>query len=172
MVLYLAENHGADLKKGFIVDALPFYATLMGGPSATADSMKPIADGIRANPAASNSGPRYDQMMKAMATSDADQAMIRGWGKASDPAVVANALADDLTLDLRPGLAQIATPLTLIYPDYAAMGSPKGATDAMYRGAYADDKTMQFVAATSSLHFIMLDQPAQLDAALDAFLAN
>jgi pimeloyl-ACP methyl ester carboxylesterase len=172
MLLYLAEKHPADIKKGFIVDALPFYGVLMGGPTATSESLKPIADSIRANPQKMFDEPRYSQMLKSMVSSDDHQALIRTWGKASDPGVSVNAMADDMTLDLRPGLGAITTPLTLIYPDYAPAGSPKGVSDMMYRGAYASDKTMSFVLATDSLHFIMFDQPAQLDAALDKFLAN
>ncbi len=172
ILIYLAEHHGADLRKAMIVDSLPFYATLMMGSTATSQAMKPMADGIRANPQAATGGARHDQMMKSMATSDADQAMISAWGKASDAGAVSNALADDLTLDLRPGLPSITTPITLVFPDYVPLGTPAGATVAMYHGAYATASTVSFVPATNSLHFVMLDQPAQFDAALDAFLAK
>jgi pimeloyl-ACP methyl ester carboxylesterase len=172
MLLYLAEHHPADLKKGLIVDALPFYSTLMLGPAATVAQAQPIADGIRANPAGVLGGARYDAMMKSMATSDADRAMIAAWGKASTGATVANAIADDMTLDLRPDLAKITPPLTLIFPDYVAVGAPAGTTSGMYHAAYAAVPGMKFVEAKDSLHFIMFDQPAQFNAALDAFLAN
>lgn len=171
MILYLAENHGADLKKGLMVDAFPFYATLMGGPGATVASMKPMADGIRSGKQKMTDQQRA-QMLSAMATSQSDRDTIAAWGKASNDGTVANALADDLTLDLRPGLGAITTPLTLVYPDYAPMGSPKGANDAMYHGMYAADTHVTYVPATDSVHFVMLDQPAQMNAALDAFLAN
>ena len=80
--------------------------------------------------------------------------------------------ADDMTLDIRPGLADISVPLTLIYPDYVPLGAPKGNSDAMYHGAYAAAKSLTFVRADNSLHFVMFDQPAQFNAALDAFLAQ
>jgi pimeloyl-[acyl-carrier protein] methyl ester esterase len=171
MTLYLAEHHPADLKKALMVDALPFYSTLMAGPQATADSMKPMADAIRSG-ASKMSPDQRDKMLASMATAASDKAMISDWGKASDSSVVANALADDLTLDLRPGVTAIPVPLTLIYPDYVPVGSPKGATDGTYRGAYAGVPHMTFVRADNSVHFVMLDQPAQMDAALDAFLAE
>ena len=172
MVLYLAEKHPGDIKKGMLVDSLPFYSTLMMGPNATVAQAQPIADGIRADPSGVMSGPRYDAIMKSMATSDADRATIIAWGKASTPATVANAIADDMTLDLRPDLSKITAPLTLVYPDYVAMGAPPGSTGAMYRGAYAAAPGMHFVEAKNSLHFVMLDQPATMDAAIDAFLAQ
>lgn len=172
MVLYLAEIHPGDLKKGMLVDALPFYSTLMLGPQANVAQATPIADKVRANPASAMGGARYDVMMKSMATSEADRAMIMGWGKLSNAPTVANAVADDMTLDLRPGLSKITIPLTLIHPDYTALGAPAGSTDAMYRADYAAVPGMTIVEAKNSLHFIMLDQPAQLEAALDAFLSK
>jgi hypothetical protein len=47
-------------------------------------------------------------------------------------AIVVHAIADDLELDLRPGLAATQVPLTLLHPDYAPVGAPPGAVDAMY----------------------------------------
>jgi pimeloyl-ACP methyl ester carboxylesterase len=171
MLIYLAEHHPADIREGMIVDSLPFYATLMAGPTATADGMKPIADKIRANSAPMDPA-SYDQMIKSMVSAPADQAMIRAWGKASDGAVIANAIADDLTLDLRPDLPKITTKLVMLYPDYVPAGRPAGATAAMYSAAYASAPGIKLVQITNSLHFIMLDQPQQFETALDAFLAN
>jgi pimeloyl-ACP methyl ester carboxylesterase len=111
-------------------------------------------------------------MLKSMATAQADVDTIAAWGKASDPSVVANATADDLTLDLRPELSAIKTPITLVYPDYVPLGRPAGASDAIYRAAYASVPHMTFVPVSNSLHFVMFDQPAQFNAALDAFLAS
>jgi pimeloyl-ACP methyl ester carboxylesterase len=171
IVLYLVENHPADFKKAMIVDQLPFFANLMLGPTATVAQATPMADKIRSGTSKMN-GAQSAQMMAGMATAQSDKDMISGWSKASDPSVVANALADILTLDLRPGLAAVTVPITLVYPDYAARGTPKGATDRMYRSAYAPIKGMTFVLADNSLHFVMLDQPVEFNAALDAFLAQ
>jgi len=98
--------------------------------------------------------------------------MIFGWWKASDTSAFANALADDMTLDLRPGLAAITTPITLVYPDYAPIGVPKGATDGVYHAAYTGAKKATLVPIENSPHFVMLDQPALFNTALDAFLAK
>lgn len=171
MTLYLAEHHAEHLKKALIVDALPFFATVGGNSNATVASMAPIAAGIRAN-AAPDTPQQLAKRMASMATEQSNKDLIAGWSQTSDATVLRNALADDLILDLRPRLSTITTPLTLIYPDYAPLGVPKGATDAQYSGAYAAVLKMKFVLVTNSLHFIMLDQPKQFDAALDSFLAN
>lgn len=171
MALYLAEHHPDHIRKALLVDALPFFATVMGNPNATVESMTPIAAGIRAN-TTPDTPERMAQRMAGMAVAQSDKDMVLNWSKSSDPSVVRNALADDLTLDLRPDLAAISTPLTLMYPDYAPLGSPKGAAEGRYRGAYSTVPHMTFVPVTDSLHFIMLDQPTQFESALNAFLAN
>jgi pimeloyl-[acyl-carrier protein] methyl ester esterase len=154
-----------------LVDALPFFATLMMGPNATVEAVKPMAEQVRAGKDQMSDAQR-DQMMRSMATAPADLAMIKGWSAASDRGVVANAIADDMTLDLRPGLATLTTPIVLLHPDYSTLGSPPGVSDQMYRTAYAAAPSVKVVEIAPSLHFIMLDQPAKFDAALDAFLAN
>lgn len=172
MVLYLAEHHAGDLKKGMMVDALPFYAALFGGPNATVDSISPMAEAIR-NGKSKMSGDQEMMMLASMATSQSDQDRIAAWGKATDKSAVTNAMADDLLLDLRPGLAKITTPLTLLIPDDTSLGRPPGSTEAMYRDLYAAAAThMTFVPIANSRHFAMFDQPAQFNAALDAFLAQ
>lgn len=171
MTLYIAEHHPEHLKKALLVDSLPFFGTLMGGPSATAQSMKPIADKVRASDN-QMSPAQYDQMMKSMATAPADLATIKAWGTASDKSVVARAMADDMTLDLRGDLAKVATPITLLHPDYAALGTPPGTMDQVYKAAYAAAPGVTVIEIAPSLHFIMLDQPAKFDMALDAFLAK
>jgi len=171
MILYLAERHAADLKKALIVDSVPFFATVRMGPNATAAQAAPLADAIRSGRSKMTDADSA-QMMASMATAQADRDMISLWSKASDPSALANALADDLTLDLRPGLAAISTPITIVYPDYVPLGVPKGATDGTYHAAWAGAKAVIFVPVAASLHFVMLDQPAQFNAALDAFLAQ
>lgn len=171
MTLYLVEHHPDHIKKALLVDALPFFATVMGNTRATVESMTPIAVGIRAN-STPDTPERMAQRMATMAVAQSDKDMISGWSKSSEPSVIRNALADDLTLDLRSGLATISTSLTLVYPDYAPLGSPKGAADGQYRGAYSAVPHMTFIPVTDSLHFVMLDQPKQFESALNAFLAN
>ncbi|MDQ2860717.1 MAG: alpha/beta hydrolase [Pseudomonadota bacterium] len=170
IALWLAEHHPADLKKVLIVDAVPFFAQVMMDPATTPEQARPMAERLRT--AAPRSDAAMTKMIDYMVTSPADRARVAAWSKASDHAVVQNALADDLELDLRPGLAAIGAPITVLFPDYVALGVPAGATDATYGAAFAalPRKTMKRV--DGSLHFIMFDQPAVFAADLDAFLAS
>jgi pimeloyl-ACP methyl ester carboxylesterase len=169
MLLYLAEHHGDHFKKILIVDALPFFAVAMMGPAATVEMVKPFADRARAS---ATPPPNREQMIAGMVTSDANRAMVSGWGAASDGATVNNAFADDIELDLRPGLASIPVPITLLYPDNAPGGANPATMDALYQGAFAPVPRKTLIRIDGSRHFIMLDQPAQLEAALDGFLKD
>jgi len=170
IALYLADHHPDHLRKVLIVDALPFYGMVFGGPQATVQAMTPIATMIRNGPPMPKA--QSDQMIAAMVSAPADRDRVSGWSKASAPSVVANAAADDLTLDLRPDLASIKTPITLLYPDNVPNGMPAGTADGFYTAAFAPLPNKTLVRIDQSRHFIMFDQPAAFDKALDAFLGS
>jgi pimeloyl-[acyl-carrier protein] methyl ester esterase len=173
-LLYLSEKHPEHLKKVLIVDALPFFGG-MQDPKATADSVRPMAAKVRDAMSAS-SGPvtaaSLEPQMRAMSKDPSSVHMISEWGALSDRGVVARALYDDFTLDLRPGLAGIRTPIVLLYPDNAPLGVPAGMMAKVYPAVYAPAATVKPVLVADSQHFIMLDQPQAFAQALDAFLAQ
>ena len=75
---------------------------------------------------------------------------------------------EDLTTDLRPAMAGIATPITLVYPFSVAM--PRERADAFYHAAFASAPNVTYAPVADSGHFIMLDQPVAFAAAVTAFL--
>ena len=175
MGLYLAEHHPEHLKKVLMVDSLPFYGVLMGGPDTTTEKLKPMAEGARyamthstPEQAAANS----DKIISMMVNDPEGKRLAIGWGKLSDRTVVANAMVEDMLLDLRPGLPTIKTPMTLVYPFDAASGMPLERWDWLYHSQYAPLPGIALVRVDGSKHFVMFDQPAKFDAALDAFLAK
>ncbi len=117
-------------------------------------------------------GRSMEPQIARMVSSPADRAMVVGWSVQSDHGAVMHALYDDLTLDLRPGLAGIRTPIVLLYPDNAPAGAPEGAMDRMYPPVFAPAATIRTQRIDKSLHFIMLDQPQAFATALDAFLKD
>ncbi len=167
MALYLAEKHPDHFKKVMLVDALPFYGVAIVGPTATAEALKPMAENIRNAPKKMELN---DQMAAMMATAPADRATMVAWGRESEAATVNNAVADDFTLDLRPDLAAVTATTTLVYPDYKPLG--RSGTELLYGGQYAPLKTIKLVQIQNSVHFVMFDQPAQFQAAVEAFLKN
>jgi pimeloyl-[acyl-carrier protein] methyl ester esterase len=170
IALWLAEHHPDHVKKVMLVDALPWVATVFISPNVNMQTATAVAEHIRTGPPQSEA----DQVKtnKSMMTKEADQATVLAWEKAGDQHVIQAALADDMELDLRPGLAAIKTPVTVLYPDYTPLGVPPGATDGRYGGAFAALPGVKLKRVDHSLHFIMFDQPQAFAADLDAFLAG
>ena len=173
MGLYLAEHHPEQLKKVLVVDSLPFFGVLMGGPAATAETIKPMADRMEASMSAPGNGAYDPTPMMARMVKDPDGLKtVVSWSKASDPSVGGRAMGDDMTLDLRSGLPALQTPITLVYPFDPTMGVPLAQWDALYASQFAPVPHKTLVRVDDSRHFIMFDQPAKFDAAIDAFLAG
>ncbi len=158
--LALAERSPAHMAKLLIVDSLPFYGVMVGGPTATADSVAPIANAMRASttplPEAQLKG-----MMAMMATAPADVEKITAWSRASEPSVVGRAMGDDVATDLRPDLAKVSVPVTVLYETVLEPAIAAG---------YAPLTTKTLIPVPNARHFIMFDQPARFDAEVDAFL--
>ena len=173
-LLYLAQHHPEHLRKVLIVDALPFFGG-MQSPTATADSVRPQAARMRDMMLAAKGQATAAQLEPQMARMSKDAAtrhMIAEWGALSDRTVVGRAMYDDLTLDLRPGLAAMTTPIVLVFPDAVPVGMPAGMAEPLYHRLYADAKSVTPKMVADSAHFVMLDQPEAFAKELDAFLAG
>jgi len=164
----LAARHPADVGRLMVVDALPFIGAILA-PGSTAASIAPQAAAIRDRTAAQ---PRSPTPVTAdpggiWSITPAGRIQVAQWSRSADPRAVAQALYEDMTTDLTPELAKVtARPFTVLY---AAGAGPMVAPlwENAYRGSPA---TLEAVGG--SYHFIMLDQPAAFNAALDRFLAN
>jgi pimeloyl-ACP methyl ester carboxylesterase len=170
MALMLARTHPEDAGKLVIVDALPYVGVIFN-PMATVEMVRPQAAALRDGMiGASVDAFKAQQAASAarLVTAPADQARLLDWSLASDRRVLAESFYEDLTIDLRPDLAGIATPTVLIYP--VAAGEDAATTEAIYKTNYAAKPNITFRRIDNSRHFIMLDQPAAFQSALDAAL--
>ena len=172
LTLMLAQRHPEDVSRALIVDALPFYAMLFG-PDATAASIEPRVAALRDGIAAMTDDVwRAQQAATAarLTSTTEGRALLLADSMASDRSVVARALYEDAVTDMRPALAGIRTPLTIVY------AVNPYATEATYgrlmRGGYASAPDVRFVPVEPSYHFIMLDQPARFQQVLEAFLSD
>jgi pimeloyl-ACP methyl ester carboxylesterase len=159
--LALAERHPEHLSKLLIVDALPFFGVVMGGPTATVETVRPMAEGMRARMSGRMPEAMARGMMAQMVTAPADVDRVTAWSMASEPSVVASAMTDDMLADLRPGLASIRTPVTVLY---------ESALEALIQAGYATLGPKTLIVVPGARHFIMYDQPARFEAEVDAFL--
>lgn len=171
--LMLARAHPADVGKLMVVDSLPYIGDIFL-PGATVAQVQPQAKTLRDKEIASYGKPADDAAATAtangLALKPASRAKVAAWVKQADPRVTGEALYEDMTTDLRPDMAAIATPITLVYPWSAQL--PQEKADAFYHAEYAKAPHVTFVPVGDSAHFVMLDQPAAFQAALDAFLAK
>ncbi|RMB36994.1 pimeloyl-ACP methyl ester carboxylesterase [Sphingomonas sp. PP-F2F-G114-C0414] len=172
VALMLAKAHPEDVGKLMIVDSLPYIGEIFA-PGATVAALEPQAKAMRAGMAAAYGKPANPAanaaLAERMALKPASRTAVAGWAAKADARVAAQAMYEDLTTDLRPAMASIAAPITLVYP-WNAVGPTKPVADALYRKAYAPAPRVTFVDIGDAAHFVMLDQPAAFQAALDAFL--
>jgi len=171
MGLMLALQHPEDIGKLMIVDSLPFYSVLFGASDSAAAA--PQAAAMR-DTILAESQEAYAQgecgMVPALVRSPEGLKAATGWAIASDKSVVARAMYEDMTTDLRPRLHEIKTPVTVLYPFDPSAGFPQAAVDGLYRENFAPLQNKTMVRIDNSYHFIMLDQPDAFAAQVDAFL--
>lgn len=173
--MLFAKAHPDHVARIMVVDALPYFAVLMAPPGIdpTPAMVAPQAAMMRDRIAASYGKPldpaAAEAQTRGLALKPDSIAKMKRWAAAADPRVTAEALYEDLTTDLRPALAAIATPITLVYP-WNAGGPTRPMVDAFYRKQYAPGPHITYVDIGDAAHFVMLDQPAAFQAALSRFV--
>ncbi|MGD0258879.1 MAG: alpha/beta hydrolase [Verrucomicrobiota bacterium] len=171
MGLMLAVQHPEDTGKLMIVDSLPFFSALFGATNAAAAAPQAAAmrDTILAETQDAYAQGEKTFLPTLVKSPDGLQAAIQ-WAIASDKSVVARALYEDMTTDLRPRLREIKTQVSILYPWDPSTGMPQATSDGLYRESFAPLPNKTIVRIDGSFHFIMLDQPDAFAAQVDAFL--
>jgi pimeloyl-ACP methyl ester carboxylesterase len=173
LAMMLAARYPGDVRKMVIVDTLPYYAVLFQ-PGATVESVQPMAAGIRAEMvkmSAEEYAAGEKTMLPGMAISEAGQRAAYESSVASDRAVVAEALYEDLLTDMRPEVGKIQTPTLVLYAyDATAKMPPANAYEGMMQDGYKAMPHVTLVKVDGSRHFMMYDQPGKMDAAMEGWL--
>ncbi len=174
VALMLAKAHPDDVGKLMIVDSLPYFAVLMAPPGVdptpamVAPQAAMMRDRVAANYGKPFSPETAEAQTKGLALKPKSIVKMKAWAAKADPRVTGQAMYEDLTTDLRPDLASIKTPITMVYPWNA--GSPaKPMVDAFYRKQYAAAPHIDYVEIVDAAHMVMLDQPEAFAAALKTF---
>jgi pimeloyl-ACP methyl ester carboxylesterase len=173
--IMVAGRNPALVSKAMVVDMLPFLGAMFGGPTATPESVRPIAEQIRTGIASAAGEPRrkqIEQTIAGMVRTEAMRPQIVGHSLASDPAASGQAMYDLITSDFRPDVAKIKVPLTVLYVTPAGAPVTDAQMDQFYAMSYAGAPQAVLRRIPSSYHFIMLDAPEAFRSELKAFLAK
>ena len=171
MGLLLAIQHPEDVDKLMIVDSLPFYGVLFGATNvaAAAPQAAVVRDGIIAETQDAYAQSEREFLRSLVKSPEGLKAATQ-WAVASDKSVVARAMFEDMTTDIRPRLHEIKMPVTMLYPWDPSTGMPQAVVDRLYRENFAPLPNKTILRIENSFHFIMLDQPNAFAAQVDAFL--
>ena len=173
--MMFARAHPARVERLMIVDALPYFPVLLarGGAEPTPAQVESIAAMMRDTVVGRFGKPVDPAAIKAdvegLAIKPASRLQMAKWAALADPRVTAQLLYEDMSTDLRPALAAMKLPITVIMP-WSASGFSKERTEAFYRRQYAGVPSIVFVDIPDAGHFVMLDQPLRFRGELEAFL--
>ena len=175
MGLMLAGRHPGAVSKVMVVDMMPFLGAMFGPPGTTAESVKPAADGMLAqlrkiDPAARLA--RTTATINGMVDNAAMRPAALEDSLKSDPDVTARSLHELIITDLRPELAKISVPATVLYVTPKGTGMTDEQLDAGYKAAYAPLSGVTLKRIPASAHFIMWDQSERFQAEVKSFLAK
>jgi len=173
--MMLAARHPDAVGKLMVVDMFPFMGAMFGGPGATPDSVRPIADQIRAGMRLAPQGVVSDQTratINTMVRTEAACPEIIEHARQSNVGVTANAFHELIVTDLRPELPNIRAPLTVLYviPPQAPITPEQ--YEGFLRASYASVPAARLVKIEDSYHFIMIDQFDRFMSEVTAFLAD
>ena len=173
--MMLAARHPDAVGKLMVVDMFPFMGNMFGGANATPDSVRPIADQIRTAMRLSPQGVVSDQTratINSMVRTDAARPEIIEQARTSDIGVTANAFHELIVTDLRPELANIRVPTTVLYVIPPNMPFTPEQYTGFMEASYATLPNKRIVRIDESYHFIMIDQFDRFMSEVNTFLAG
>jgi pimeloyl-ACP methyl ester carboxylesterase len=178
MAIALAVEQPASVGGVVAIDGLPVFP---GTESMEPAQRQAMADGMKTRMAGASPqvfASQQQAYMRRVGVVDMGKAddLARLTGR-SDPASVAQYMADDLKLDLRPGLKNIQAPVLVISPWFDLDSTVQGQTLSesakrdYYRSLMAGTPKLEVVTVAPARHFAMIDQPQQVNDAIRKYLS-
>lgn len=156
-----------------VIDVLPFFSVLID-PAATEESIIPTAAFLKAtliNQPDEVYEIRQREALDALTKSDEALEKSLQWSLATDRTVMAEAMHDVLTTDLRDEMSRFPVPLTVLYARDDAIPNMER-TQEQFLNSYAPVPELNIVAIDGALHFVMYDQPEAYAAQIEAFVKD
>jgi N-formylmaleamate deformylase len=174
--LWIASVEPTLVNKLIVVDALPFFPAIQN-PSATVESVKPMAENMRkmmagATPEQVKQNQQF--FLSAMATEKDKLELISKWGIESHQPTVAQAMYEMQTIDLRKEIASVKAKVLVLgawiaYKDY---GITRESTMKNFTDQYQLVKHKDIRLSNTAKHFIMYDDPTWFIAQINEFLTS
>ena len=172
IALRLAADAGPRVGRVMVVDASPFFPSLISAGATTGD-VEPLArlayQGLllfgdealksQAQGVGADMGGAADSLFGTL-----------GW-QGGDRRTLAQGLYEVMTVDLRARLPAITAPVTVVYGWSADDRSPRSQIDALFRASYRSlSRPAEFERIEGAEHMVMIDQPRRFQAAVERFL--
>jgi len=174
MGMMLAARHPDSVGKLMVVDMIPWMGAMFGPPGATAESVRPIADQVRAGMLAAPADQTSvaEQMIATMIRTESARPQHVEYSRLSDRRTSANAFHELIVTDLRPELANITAQTTVLFviPPNAPITAEQ--YEGYVRMSYANLPSARIVKVDDAWHFIMIDQFDWFVGELNTFLGS
>ena len=171
--LMVAARHPEAVSKLIVVDMIPFMGAMFGPPGTTAESIRPTADAVRDGIVAQPDEKRRQTVAATMAqmvrTEAAREPAVRA-NLASDRGLAARSMHDLIVTDLRPELAAIKVPVTVLFVRGPNIPLTDEQMEAVYKASFATLPQAELKRIPDAYHFIMADAPDRFAAEVKAFL--
>jgi N-formylmaleamate deformylase len=173
--LWAAATAPETFSAAVTVDGVPFLPGLRD-PTATAASLQPQAESLRRfylSMTVEQRAAAAQASAAGMVRSTADVERIARWMSRSDRATVAQALYEVMSTDLRATVSAIGVPTLVVAAGHGVdEDEAKTRLVASYESQVRAIPRHQVVLAERARHFVMLDDPDFLGAAMEHFLAG
>ena len=172
IALRIAADMGQQVGRVMVVDSSPFFPSLVDA-RATSDQVEPLARlGYQALLLFGDQALKSQVANLGLDLGLAGDMVFQGLGlQGGDRRVLAQGLYEALTVDLRPRLAQITAPVTVVYGWTRDPDSPRNRLEGLYRyGFQGLPQTARFERIEGAGHQVMIEQPARFLAAVQRFL--
>lgn len=172
IALRVAADAGPRVGRVMVVDASPFFPSLISAGATTGD-VEPLArlayqgillfgdEALKTHAASlgADMGGAADNLFGAL-----------GW-QGGDRRTLAQGLYEVMTVDLRARLPAITAPVTVVYGWSADDRSPRSQIDGLFRAGYRSLRApAAFERIEGAEHMVMIDRPRQFQQAVERFL--
>lgn len=167
-----AAEGGNRIGRIMVVDAAPFFPSLIS-PQARVADVEPVARiGFQALMLLGDQALRDGGSALGVQLGGAGSTLFDaiGW-QGGNRATLAQSLYEVMTLDLRPRLAQVTAPVTVVYGWSANGASPRAHVDQLFQQSFSGLRTRaRFERIEGAEHMVMIDRPAPFMEAVGRFL--